>query len=531
MSKTLDYLSPFPRSARGLTGVFSPASVLALADRWRFGLWAVVAVFYIAGFNGQWRMQPDAALYLSIGKNLATGHGFTYLGQPNRLAYPGWPLLISVVFRLFGTSSLVPVHVLMLLITGISIACVYRLFLLHRDRPTAVVVSVGVGLTKAFFCYAFELWSDLPFAMGVLAFLAGYEAIVPVQPGSASSTLASSKPRRRWYDWALLVSGLLTALSMRPTALPFVAAVALGLLVDAARRRVPWSTLGMLAAALVLIGTVAALGTHRSVPTDFGGVYLDYLHGELSGSASGLLRRIVVHNLHDLFTWAASDVLFQVRFGPVFNSLLSVVVLALGFGLFRHRAMWGFWFCLLLGTILISQESLDRYFLPVLPLLVFAWWDQIAALGRRVPRPAGDLVFVFLLGFGGIVNLTKCGGIVTQQQTRPFLPRYDNGQFETVPATAAYIRDHVPADAIVIARAPFGRVISFLSGRTVVSAADVTVPQAWSRPVYILEPADDPGRLLILDAHFVEDPPLFTASPSANHDWKATALSLRAAHR
>jgi hypothetical protein len=526
MSKTLDYLSPFPRSSGLLSRAPSPSSVLALADRWRLGLWAFVAVCYVGGFNGQWRMQPDAALYLSIGKNLATGHGFTYLGQPNRLAFPGWPLLICAVFRIFGTSSLVPVHILMLLITAVSIACVYRLFLLHRDRSTAVVISVGVGLTKAFFCYAFELWSDLPFAMGVLMFLAGYEAIVPVRKADGR------RPKsRRWYDWFLLVAGLITAVSMRPTAIPFVAAIVLGLLVDTARRRVRWSTLGIAALGFAATAAVFALLAGRSVRTDFGGVYLDYVHLELSGDSSGLLRHNIAHNLHDLFTWAASDVLFQVRFGPVFNSLLSIVVLALGVGLFRHRAMWGFWFCLLLGTILIAQESLDRYFLPVLPLLVFAWWDEITGLARRIPRPAGDLIFLFLLCFGGIVNLTKCGGIVMQQQTRPFLPRYDNGQFETVPATAAYIRDHVPADAIVIARAPFGRVLTFLSGRTVVGAAEVSVHQAWAGRIYILEPTDDPGRLLIRDADLVEDAPVFTASPAANHDWKATALSLRPAHR
>ena len=407
MSKTLDYLSPFPRPAGLLSRAPSPSSVLALADRWRFGLWAFVALFYAGGFNGQWRMQPDAALYLSIGKNLATGHGFTYLGQPNRLAYPGWPLLISAVFRVFGTSSLVPVHVLMMLITGVSIACVYRLFLLHRDRPTAVVISTGVGLTKAFFCYAFELWSDLPFAMGVLMFLAGYEAVVPVRKTGDGSP----KIRRHWYDWFLLTAGLVTTVSMRPTALPFAAAIALGLLVDTTRRRVRWFTLGIITGSLAAVGVAFTLVTHRSFVDTFGGVYLEYVHLELTGSSTpGLLRHNIGHNLHDLFTWAASDVLFQTRFGPVFNSLLSVVVLALGFGLFRHRAMWGFWFCFLLGTILLAQESLDRYFLPVLPLLVFAWWDEISGLARRIPRPAGDLIFLSLLAFGGITNLTKCGG-------------------------------------------------------------------------------------------------------------------------
>jgi hypothetical protein len=521
MSDTIDYLPPYRAgTALLLSETPAPSAVLAIADRWRWVLWAFVALCYAAAFNGQWRMQPDAALYLAIGRNLATGHGFTYLGQANRLAYPGWPLLISVVFRVFGAGSMIPVHLLMLLISGITLALTYRLFLIYRDRPTAVVVSVGVGLTKAFFCYAFELWSDMPFAMGVIAFLAGYEAVVPVTAG---------KHRRRWYDWGLLLGGLGVAMSTRPTGWPLLAAAGLGVVADAARRRIRWRTLGWMAAVGLLAGLLVTSTTHRSVEANFGGVYLDYVHAELSGSEAGLLRRNVVQNIRSLFTWAASDVLFQVRFGPVCNSILSVVVLALGFGLFRYRAVWGFWFCFLLGTILISQETLDRYFLPVLPLLVFGWWDAISRLGRIVARPIGDWIFLALLAFGGIVNLTKCCGIAIQQQARPFLLHYDNGQYDGIPKLAAAIADQVPAGAVVVTRAPFGRVTAYLSGRDVVNAVDVRPSDP--RQIYVVEPADRQTQEMLQRSHLVEGPPLVTVAPSPNHDVKAVALSLHATHR
>ena len=69
--------------------------VLTCADRCRRWLFAGLVSIYVAGFNGLWRMQPDAALYLSLGRNLVEGKGYTYLGQPHHLVYPGWPWLIA----------------------------------------------------------------------------------------------------------------------------------------------------------------------------------------------------------------------------------------------------------------------------------------------------------------------------------------------------------------------------------------------------------------------------------------------------
>ncbi len=49
--------------------------VLAWVDEHRYKLYAALVVFYLLGFNGQWRPEPDSALYLTIGRNLALGDG------------------------------------------------------------------------------------------------------------------------------------------------------------------------------------------------------------------------------------------------------------------------------------------------------------------------------------------------------------------------------------------------------------------------------------------------------------------------
>lgn len=492
--------------------------LLGWVDRHRWWFWSVMLLMYAAGFNGQWRIQPDAALYLSIGRNLAEGKGYTYLGQANHLAYPGWPGLIAVAFKVFGTQSLVPVNAMATVIALLTVAVVYRLFLLHCGRPTAVVVSVGVGLTKAFYCYGFELWADMPFALGAMGFLAGYEGI---STGPDRTLSRGKRVLRRGIDLVFLIGGMLVALSTRPTVWPLLLAMGCALPIDAMRGRIRWRSLFVILGFVLLVGGTMFLGRH-----DFGTIYGQYLLQRLTDSPGSDLVASVLRNMGSLLTWAASDVLFQVRLGRWCNALLSIVVLLLGFGLFRYRSLWGFWFCLLLGTILVSQATLDRYFLPVLPLLVFAWWDALVRINRTLPSRWGNLVFLGLLGFGTLMNFTKVCGIIAQQHTRPFLSRYDSGQYEVVPEFSRKLTDRVEPNAIVLICSPYGRVTAFLSTRTVESAVEAPLLQAGQQPIYVVEPLDFATVKFLHDAHLTEGPALFTVTPSPACGLKGIALSL-----
>jgi hypothetical protein len=520
-----------------IAGHVSPDSTLAFADRHRRSLLAVVLVFYLAAFNGQWRIQPDAALYLSLGRNIATGRGFTYLDQPNHLAYPGWPYLIAGTFKIFGGHSLVSVNVLMLLIALATVAMVYRLFLLHSGRPTAVVMSVGVGLTKAFFCYGFELWSDMPFALGAMSALAGYEGIFGKRAPSAATTPASNK----WLDRFFFLGGLLFAASMRPTIWPLVMAILLAMIAQTFRRKTKWRSLlaitGMVSAAVGLL--FAIIWTHGQLH-GYGSVYIDYLLNRITHGSAETGAHSLAENVQNLFTWAASDVLFQTRLGPTFNELLSMLVIGLGFSLFRYRLLWGFWFCLLLATILISQETLDRYFLPVLPLLVYAWWQLLLrchavasewVIARSLPRYVPGIIFLALLSLGACMNVTKVGGIIAQQRQLPFLASYDKGSFEVIPRFAKQVHNQTGPAAIILCKAPYGRVTAYLTDRFVTNGIDRPLEHLKGRPVYVVEPSDLMTRTKLLQAGLVEGPAIFTVTPSPNHGEKAVALSLHSTYR
>ena len=82
-----------------------PDRLLGWVDVHRWKLLAGLVLLYVIGFNGQWRMEPDSALYLTIGRNLAEGRGYSYHGVHHHLAYPGLPWLFAATFKIFGTAT------------------------------------------------------------------------------------------------------------------------------------------------------------------------------------------------------------------------------------------------------------------------------------------------------------------------------------------------------------------------------------------------------------------------------------------
>lgn len=461
--------------------------LLAWAERYRRWLLGGLLCVYIAGFNGHWRMSPDAGLFLSLGRNLAQGRGYTYLGQDHNLVYPGWPWLIAATFKLFGHGSLVPVHVLSLLIAIAALALIYRLFLLHCGRATAVVVTMGVGMTKTFYTFAFELWTDLPFAFGVLAFLAGWEGLFPRKRADAPAARCAP-----WLDIVMLVGGLVVAGLTRPTIWPLLLAVIGSIIYAVLRGRLRHQRI----AGAVLLGSIVVaaclLLARRSALRELNGEYERFAWMQAAHLGETLSQAGKEH-VRDLLMSAAPDTLFQVRFGR-FNLLPGVLVVGLGISLFRERVLWGLWFCALLATIVVVLP-LDRYFLPVIPLLVFAWWQMLVWINHRLGPPWGNLAFAGLIVFAMGMNGSKVGGVIIQQRARPFLEHYSHGEYAAVPALAREIQERIDADAMVLIRPPYARVTEFLSDRFVVSRfspsmEQLVVREIARRRVFVVEPAD-----------------------------------------
>ncbi len=459
--------------------IVSPASALLhWADRRRWWIFAVCALVLFAGFNGKFRIEPDSALYLSLGRNLALDQGYTYHGLPHRLAYPGLPWVHALLFNVFGEGTLLPQHVLMLLTALATLALVYRLFLLHADRPTAVVMVAGLTAVKSFYRYSFELRNDLPFALGTTAFLCGWEAL-------------AQRQRRpiRFYDIGLLVLGLGLATVMRPAIWSLLLALAAVGFIHAVRnRRLRWRAV-LLVVTLPLVYwlflRIDPRGSNQSA-----GEYEQFVLHSFSTDLPATMHRVFTDHLPKLLFSAVSDAMFQTTLGPA-NAVFSLLVIATGVMLVRERLLWGVWIAVTFLMMLLILP-LDRIALPILPLLVFAWWRFIVWISDRMPTiklKRGVLFGLLAIGIGN--NASRIGGYILVQHARDFYAVFDRGVHQPMIAVAKALGANTEPNSAVLIRHNFGREVSFLSRRDVYDRRDLSLLVPDDRPLYLVEPGDD----------------------------------------
>jgi Dolichyl-phosphate-mannose-protein mannosyltransferase len=521
-----------PWTSRLIWNLTAKASDVCLhyVDRFRRPLFAFIFFLYLAGFTGQWRMEPDSALFLSLGRNLSRGLGYSYLGHPHPLAYPGLPYLWAVMFKIFGDTSLLPQHIAMLLMTFATLAMVYRLFFLHCDRPTAVLMTIGVALTKTFFRYAYELRSDIPYMLGVMMFLAGYEAIL-------------TRPARskRWYDWLFLIGGLFIAASTRPTMVALLLAVAGTVVWECIRRRMNWRSLAVLAGLLLAVVLIFhALDPRRAAANS---THLQYEEFVVQSVAANFGANISA-NVGEMLKIAVTDAMLQVRFG-LFNIPISLLLIALAIGLVRRRVLWGLFVAANVLMLLVIQP-MDRYFLPIMPLLAFGWWLFLRWTNDALPRRWGNLLFLVLLALGIGPNFCKVGGVILDQRQRTIsglgkagldvsiklLPAPDSiwaqrgrlelHESETYVPTAAIaqeIRRDVEPDAIVLICHPLGRIVAYLSDRQVADSPSFAWLDLQNHPVYLLQPTDMPTTDLLQQNHLQSGPSIATVPNTSHPAW------------
>lgn len=487
-----DYRSPPLTKVLDRPALLLSDRVLILADRHRHKLLIALVFIYLLGFNAHWRVEPDSALYLTIGRNLAQGHGYTYHGARHHLAFPGLPLLFSAVFKLFGTRTLVPALSIMLLIGAATLALTYRLFLLYAGRPTAVLLTFGLGISRLFYRYCFELLSDMPFLLGVMAFLVGFEAIFYQrhrEPGDRSPTQA------RWFDWVLLVSGWLIAVAMRPSMWALLAAVVLALAWSAIRSpaRRPWA-LVFIAAVLAAGATFWMLDPRRGGNASMG-EYEDALFNASAAHFWTLLHELPPH-IGKLFNATLSQALFGARLGPGLSEVAGAAVIVVCLTMLWDRPLWFLWVAMSFLMIVVAIEPLDRYFLEVLPLMIFAWWRGIRRLNAKLvtysPKWA-DWIFAGLFVLGGLTNLMRIGEFVVEQRRPHFLNAYKEGRYASADQVARLLHDRVDPQGWVITTAKFARTLTFLSQRNIVGPGS-EMRSPGTRVVYVLEPLDQPVR-------------------------------------
>ena len=161
--------------------------LLEWADRWRAWLFAAVVIVYAVSITGRWRVAPDSALSMSLGRSLAEGQGFTYHGKPHDWVEPGLPYVVAASFKLFGVENYPPLTFFTLACGVVSLALIYWIVKLYAGRPTAVMITLPLAICETFYRYCFQIVTDMPFLVGLFAVLLGYERLVGNPPVARTS--------------------------------------------------------------------------------------------------------------------------------------------------------------------------------------------------------------------------------------------------------------------------------------------------------------------------------------------------------
>lgn len=413
-------------------------ALAAWLDDRRWWIWGLILLIYLAGFNGQWRVNPDTAMHAVVGRNLAEGRGYSHPLDHQQTINPGTAVLIAGTYGLFGSNDFLATHLLMLGLGLGALGLVYALVRTHFDRPTAVTVTTLVALTERFYTYAFELMPDLPFAVGLLLFLLGYEIVMLGRP-------------RRWVGWLAMVGGVAVMALFRSVVLVFLAAMLLTMLWHLVRgpNRLRYGIIvGLALAALVVVRYAdPRLGEPDELVPDE-----QIAQDTLSQPLSQLLERIDEHNLPLLFEREAPEAFFGIEFGPYLDTLASASAIVLGLMLVIHRPLWGMVILAFVGQMLVFYFVAARYFLPIIPLVALAWWLASADLSRRLPHPWGAAAMTGMLVLWALPNAVRVGAFALEQRSGQFLTDYRGGGYSGLPELGRLVEERTPPDAMLLLR-------------------------------------------------------------------------------
>jgi hypothetical protein len=131
-----------PRLAGALTGAF-------------------IAVAYCLLINRYWHFSADSALYLTLGRNLAEGRGYTFNGVPHSQVPGGWAYTLSLLLRV--SRAFLWLNVVQVLMMLTALAVLYRALRIIFVPADALVVVLMTAFSLWIYEYAMALMSETPF--------------------------------------------------------------------------------------------------------------------------------------------------------------------------------------------------------------------------------------------------------------------------------------------------------------------------------------------------------------------------------
>lgn len=485
----------------------SPADpLLRWLDAHRRWLFALVGLFYAAGYSMQWRPGSDSGLYLVLARNLLRGDGYTFSGDPHGLVHPLLPWMLSGVWQVTGISIAAANVMVMACLLG-GIALWYRALSMRFGRPRAVAITLMIAGTETVFRYAFQVLTEPIFFLGIAAVVAGYEGV-----------RAQGISRRRLAgELTLFTLGMFIAIAARPFMWAMVAAVAVVALWHLAagpKRGVHAALLGLTVVALgvfrlldprVVESATRAVGYEGAVSRRLGGV-------------EAVVDKVLHVSIPQWLNAHAIEAAIGIELGPL-NWLGGLVVLAMGFAAFRWRSLWAAFFLFTTGIMLLYTPVV-RYFMPLLPIVAVGWYLFAEWLFRRKAWYLHWLAVAVLL-LWLIPNVGRSVGFVVDQRTGLDLAVHRDGLYQPLIELTDPRKLTLEADAVIVSND--ARELAWFADRDTIDAeriarvgrrrASIAPLMAEDRPLYIILPVPDEALTRLSESGFTPGELIATAEP------------------
>lgn len=412
--------------------------------RWLALFALVVLLLYAAGISTHWRFQRDSTLYMGLARSLAENGTYSFNGEPQRLALPGFPAILSLVYMTLGEDFLA-MNVLLALF---GLACVALGWLVFRAQPLtrsqALACLVLLAFSRTLFYYSSHIITDVPFTFFVLL-------------GLYCGTRMLRGPSARRGPWGLAAAcATLAACAVRPLGLALLIALVAATWLQAGafrqwRASLAWACLlaaPTAAAAVLWVHRGAALGTAT------GTSYFHWFLGVpgLAGAALHVLARVpmVVDSLSD--TVLGSDLGLPV-------SIALALPIGVGFvdAVRRGERLLCAFGVVYVGAVCLANPG-RRLMLPVLPALLVwlvlgagAAATFLAERWRRVSWPSLARAGWVLMALLALTNMAHASKTIYEAHSASFYATLGEGRLPDYFQLAQWLRAHARSDDCVLA--------------------------------------------------------------------------------
>lgn len=398
----------------------------------------------------------DNAEFIDISKGLVTGHGMAFVHgpepEPARKFPPGYPVILAVV-QLISPDDINLMKAVSVLFFAFLVPLVFLLIRELEDEPVALLIAGCALLSPHLIEFSHQVLSEIPYAAistaGLLALVRHRDAVEPKQ-------------------LAVLVLLAVAAYYVRTIGLTAIGAVVLTAFLD--RRYKHGFLMGCAAAVAILpwvLQSSAYLDQFSSVNP--------YQTDESALVSLGVIADRIAENLNryglQFLPVAFAPVSrFEAPLGWAETAVaLLVDALLLWFLVFSVRrssrvAPVGIYLVLYLVVVLLWPEvwADTRFVVPIIPLVAYAMVWSARDICLRLPASASVRRAV---PYAVAVVLLVANG-VHAARTQVYHEPYHPGWADYF-ASAEWIRDNTPEDALIVCRKPF--LMNVISGRKTMS--------------------------------------------------------------